>query len=250
MKYTLTVITLLGIIFIFGAYCFLYVSLNLLDPANPVNTVYRTYVLKYPLARTLLRLHQAGDARFDYIDSRYPTIDIHLFYQNAETLHEGTKEKIMTEMKRIIPSSKNITFGTPQIIDTLPEAVNDRDLAKLIEKSPTRKWNDETIPFSIYVLSSYAPHPTYVGIVESDTTIFIFKDAIRDIAHLQVSDESTEVSTILHEFAHLLGAEHIAIDGCIMSEKVEDTTFYNLPSIITDTYCGSDVDEINRALSK
>jgi predicted Zn-dependent protease len=79
-------------------------------------------------------------------------------------------------------------------------------------------------------------------------TIFLFKDAMKNVSDTDESLIAMEISTILHEFAHLGGAEHIQNTGCIMADTVENLDFFTKIPSIRDSYCKEDLDAINKAL--
>ncbi len=219
-----------------GVYIFLTTSFGILNPDNFVNTLYRKKFIRNATVRKLLNLNRPGDARFEIAASH--NLDIYLYSAEGLSLEPGTMETVGKELQRVLNAPVQVHT------ESLPlssGSVGDADLENL-----HKKYRSE---ITLFLLGSYAPHPSYVGLVDHSDAMYIFKDAIDDVAHLQKSSTATEISTILHEFAHLLGAEHIDIDGCILSEKVEDSTYYNLPSLITDSFCNTDIHEIRRALA-
>jgi hypothetical protein len=251
MKKFFEIIFLIAFIATAFTYIILSVSFNLTREDNPVNILLRKKVIPYGWARYILRLSQPGDARFDYGTSgEFRQMDIAVYRQDGVSLDPSAMDIVIREIKRVVDKPEGITLGNPELIDESWDTVSDADLLSLTRKySPKLYFTGKSVPLSIMVLKKYAPHPTYAGLVTDANSIFIFKDAITDVSDRQVSDRDAEVSTILHEFGHLLGADHVPGNGCILSEQVENTTFFNLPSVITDSYCDTDIDEIRMALT-
>ena len=73
-------------------------------------------------------------------------------------------------------------------------------------------------------------------------------DRIKEVSGRASPKGDTEVSTILHEFAHLLGADHTSDKTCILSPLLE-TKASDLGKLAT-TYCDSDLIVIRAALGE
>jgi hypothetical protein len=246
----ITTAILICIIIICFLYIGLYYSFNIASENNPVNLTLRKKIIIYPFLRTILRLHQIGDARYDLASKLYyPDINIQVLYQNEIQLNSDTLKIVTKQIKRVIDVTKNINFADPIILDNLPEELSDQKLNELLKIYTINDLLFKKITLYVFVLNRYSPSPTYAGLVKNDNSIFIFKAAIQDVSDRQSSSLNTEVSTILHEFGHLLGANHIQSNDCILSNIVENSTYFNLPSIITNSYCNIDIEEIKSALS-
>ncbi len=249
MRKVITICLLLLFISSNAVFIGLYVSFNFLDPENAINQTYRRQVLHYPFLRKILRLEQVGDARYDYMYFRDLPLTIHLFYQEDVSLSEETTQKILNKMQLVTHKYVPGTFSGPLTLHTIPTKVNDEDLKKIRDTYAQQDslWRTSA-PLNIFVLNYYTPHPSYAGLVEDAHSIFLFKQAIENVAATPELIPAIESSTILHEFGHLGGAEHINIQGCIMIDKVENLDFYNKIPTIPDTYCDDDLIEIQHAL--
>ena len=75
----------------------------------------------------------------------------------------------------------------------------------------------------VYIIftGSYAEKPSSVGLVIQRDAIFIFNDAIELLSERGYVKDLLEKTTIMHEWGHLLGLEHINYSNCIMNEMAE-----------------------------
>lgn len=205
--------------------------------------------IKNELLKKVFKLNQIGDARYEYTeDKKFTKLKIIVLKQEDENLSSKTLPALKKEFLRVIKKPEGISLEESFLTDQNNADFNDNDLKNLIKKYPNAS-NPKTkaAVLSIFVLKKYAPSPTFAGLVLDSNHIFLFIDAIKDVSREQKSSESVEISTILHEFAHLLGAEHIDSQDCILSQRVENLT-YNLPSLILYSYCQIDIDSIETAL--
>lgn len=249
MKKFLKIFLLLLIIGFNGLFITLYISFNLVDPGNMINQNYRKYALYYSPIRKIFRMDQVGDARYEYMNYPSRPMTIHLFYQEGITLNDETKNAILERMQFVTHKYVRSTFDGPTILTGLPEKVNDEDMKKLWKTySKSATLFSTTLPLNIFVLNYYTPHPSYAGLVEDAYSIFLFKDAIKNVAETTDMIPQLEMSTMLHEFGHLGGANHIDDPDCIMVDKVENLNFFNKIPSIRDSYCEKDLQEIQKAL--
>lgn len=249
MKKAFLIVFLLTVIAGSGAFSVLYISFNLTDPANSINTNLRKHVLKHPIPRKLLRLQQVGDARYEYMHQRSRPFEIYLYYQEHVSLEQKTLVSIQREMQFITHKYAGIRVHDPIVISGVGDKIDDEDINAVLDAyAADTPILSHTVPLHIFLLGYYLPHPSYAGIVSDAHSIVLFKDAIINVSESQQSREAVEISTILHEFGHLAGADHIENSDCIMADTVENLNFFNKISTIRTSYCEEDVQAIQQAL--
>lgn len=232
-------------------YSVFYISFNLTDNNNLVNSEFRLKFIQNHQLRNIFRLRQIGDARYDYKNNaQFPKLSINTYSQEGYELSKETLPLVINEMKRVIDKTDIEIFNDPDQLSVGNE-VDDNKIADLIKSYPAEfSSSTKTAPVNIFILSRYSPAPSLIGIVKNDSSIFIFMDPVQNVSDRQKTTTNTEVSTVLHEFAHLLGANHITEDDCILSEKVENLTVNLTPSIITGSYCQKDIEEIQNSFNQ
>lgn len=236
-------IFLIIIILLFGLYAILYYSFNLSDPGHWINQKYRQQIIKYPLFRNLLRLHQVGDYRYGFVENNNKNLEIVIFQKDSHKLNPDTYTKVADQIYSLIKQPKQVIFTDKKLDEDINGTVDDQDLKNLTNSYSLNKNNVDYL--KIFVLDEYTPIPTYAGIVNNANTIFLFTKPIAGITGGR-NPSAVETSTILHEFGHLLGAGHIDKDNCIMSQKVENIS--GRPTAFTTIYCNEDLQEIRKSV--
>ncbi len=238
------------IIILTCAFATLYICFNFKDPGNTVNTMMRKHVMMHPLLRKIFRLQQVGDARYEYMYKRAMPLEIHLYYQEGVTLEPQTLEKITREIQFATHKYAQITIHPPQILPNIPDKVDVGDINTLLDAyAADASLLSDTVPLHIFLLKYYLPHPSYAGLVTDAHSMLLFKNPIEYVSDEGPSRVAVEISTILHEFAHLGGAEHIPNKDCILADTVENLDFFSKIETIRDSYCDEDLQEILRAAS-
>ncbi|MFC1626785.1 hypothetical protein ACFL1P_01115 [Patescibacteria group bacterium] len=249
MKKVFIVLVLLLIISTTFIFSFLYISFNFSEPENNVNQLFRKRVMKYPILRKILRLQQVGDGRYEYMYHRALPLEIYLYYQEGVMLEDETLEQIKREMLYATNKYASVTVHPPITLSGIPDHVTDEDVDALLDQYGTdSSLLAKTVPLHIFVLNYFSPVPSFAGLVSDAHSMMLFKDAMYNVSDTQEALVAIEISTILHEFAHLGGAEHIDNPDCILADTVESLNFFQKISDIRDSYCQEDFEAINRAL--
>jgi predicted Zn-dependent protease len=242
-----TIILLILIGGIIG-FIFLYYNFNLSDPNNPINQKYRKYTMQNSLVRKMFRLHQVGDARYEYMYASNLPLEVYLYYQDDVSLNPQTLNELQGKLYSLTRRYFSMKIHEPRILTGIPEKVTDKDINALLDHYGTdAPIFASSIPLHIFVLKYYLPHPSYAGMVTDAHSLILFKNAIDYVSDSADGTYRVEISTILHEFGHLLGAEHVANPDCVMADKVENLDFFTKIKV-RDSYCPEDLEAINQAL--
>lgn len=195
----------------------------------------RTIVLQFPTFVQLLNLNQPGDNRKAYLSSKYPIITVNSYY-----LADSKPDSQMSSwIKDMISNTtgKTVTIETPRPLSFGNQAAfTDADL-KQVGKSLAKPLISPASLKLVY-LSTYAVKPSYLGITLTRDTIFIFKKQLSSLEETPSVTARLEQSTLMHEWGHLLGLEHVPFSGCIMSADVETMDVRQLKEIdVPLTHC-------------
>jgi predicted Zn-dependent protease len=249
MRKTVTTISLLIVIFLTFGFIVLFAGFNIIEPGNTIDTTFRKPVLSIAPLRKIMHLEQIGDARYEYIAKRFYPMVVHIYYQEGTSLESKTVNKFAQEIYHLTHKAQKVQVENPVILSGFPDKVNDDDIAKILQTySKDTSIFSTSIPLYIFVLKYYTVMPSYAGLVKDAHSIFLFKNAINFMSQDSTFAEKLETSTLLHEFGHLAGADHIDNTDCIMAGTVENRTDSNALNNYRETYCDEDIVTINTAL--
>ena len=161
--------------------------------------------------------------------------------------HEKANDLIEAWLKDMIFQTvgKNASVGTVQNIGyPKMKLLTNEDLNE-IRKTAVLQSNSEL--YLIYT-SSYAEKESSVGVVIHRDTIFIFRDAIETLSERGYIKDVLEKTTIMHEWGHLLGMDHVDDTDCIMNELVEVYDNFPIGVDIPTEYCQKELREISKNL--
>jgi len=248
VKKLVSIFLLLFFIFTCVFYIVFYISFNFFISDNYINNNYRKKFIKNYYLKNVFRLHQAGDARFDFTGSRFKHLKVIFYLPQQDSLSIETKKDLTQEIRKIINGNMDVVYESRQFNYPPPESADDKDLRLLTDSHP-RGENilSDTLLLRVFVLGQYQEIPSFAGLVLNDTSIYLFKKPIQNLSGKLNSTDDISTSVLLHEFAHLLGAEHV-LNGCILSEKIENTA--HAKAEFKKNYCPEDLEEIKRALGE
>lgn len=191
---------------------------------------------------SLFNLNEPGDAKFLYSDLKYAELRVNLVtggeYRTDIKVGNWIEEMIAdTVMKKT-----NIEIVNELTIP-LKSSYTDSDLNDIREKIYGKVVGSEPV-LNIVYLSKYAEKPTSVGLVIHRDTIFIFSERLDELTEKGYIGQILEKTTIMHEWGHLLGLDHINEKGCIMNELVEVSEDYPSERDLPRKYCREELDAI------
>lgn len=244
MLHKASIVALSAFIIALVVISFLFVSFNYrIALLQPVNESFRSFFDKSLLLRRAFMLNQPGDARSDYYSARPFSKLIVEVYISAGVLYPSTLELLKNGLGEVVNKPGGISIVEKNL--TQEEAsVTDKFLAALGKDIPA--YPQSTAVMRIYVLSTYAPHPSLLGLTINAYGFAIFKGGIESSSDHRWVDEDLEKETILHEIGHLLGAEHLENENCIMNKFVDVPNDIGL-NFVPTKYCYEDLQALKQA---
>jgi hypothetical protein len=242
MKKFLIILFLLIIIAGSASYIFLKTSAQDLEK-NYFNDNLRYIFARYPMFREILGLHFDGDAKSDFLGTRYKNIIIRVIpmnglYINNETI-AALAEKIqkITGKTTLYVPSQNVPFSTTSTAEELQKnmlsnsyPVTSRDVVLYLlianQKSESEDQTGSTLREN--------------GIVLFTGTLMKFASGSKDI-----NIEKYQVGILLHEFGHQIGLPHNDLPGCLMNDKTEVGAGAKTSEILDD-FCDFEKEQISK----
>ncbi|MBU0598109.1 matrixin family metalloprotease [Patescibacteria group bacterium] len=252
MKKFITVLLLILIIVVFS-YVVLRYFANSENQDNWFNDSWRSKFSRYPFLRTIIGLHWDGDALSDYLmpekmDSLVIEFDR---YENCD-IDIDLQEQLVQEISRVIDKPGGITFKEDDYYILNQPSYSREEIRELAKIHQDYRSKAGVAVLYIMCMNKSADYPTNIGLTVHENGIVIFQEAIRELTkNNRATHDIYIVSTILHEFGHQLGLDHVEDRDCLMTERVESPgNALGALSLIPDSFCPIEVRMIqnNKAL--
>jgi hypothetical protein len=213
-----------AIIFLFVVLALGYVTLlngfKTNDSSSYINREFRTLMMKSKMARNIFFLNKPGDGRFDYLANKNNKVLVEVDYQINRSPGEEVEEWLIDIIHEVLRKEAEVLVSEESAIGGR-DGFSDKELKEVETESRDSAADEGETYLHIVYISASEETPTNTGLVLSEDSIFIFKDAIDGLSQRETIRDRIEESTLRHEFGHLLGLEHVERDNCVMSEIVE-----------------------------
>ncbi len=230
---------LIIVVLLFFAFLTVFIYIVKFQNENFIGKEIKKNVLKQPVLVDVFRMNEPGDYRYYYADESSSQINVVLVSAKGVKINEQSSVWINELVQETIGKNTSITLSSKKI--EYKNSFDDKALNKIRKDIQNGK---DPVLYLIY-LSKYQPRHGLVGITVHKDTIFIFKEAMEELNENQELVDRLEQSTIMHEWAHLLGVEHTPDPNCIMSEKIDvNENPYSWKGVIPIEYCNSTLRQI------
>lgn len=200
------------------------------------NTHWRTRAAEHPLIRWALGLHQAGDGRSDYLfPERTEGFPVRIFLDPAVSIPTESIEAALPEMVKLLGSG-GFELATPQVLQGTRETYTNVDFRSLAAQAAEQ--DVIQTPVDIFILTKDAASMTQLGSTVREHGIVVFMGSILELTQEPNAQAALVTSTILHEFGHQVGLDHLDEPSCIMAAVVEQPTSTAwAPQTVPTHYC-------------
>jgi hypothetical protein len=231
-------------VFIIVCGVFIYVKVQSLGDANSYfNQGTRFKLGKHKIFRTVFSLHNDGDARAEYLYGNGPII-IEIVRPTSLTLTDQTIQKFADKVTEY--TGRPTTIKSDSYIED--KVLTEEDIENIVDQK--RRYGDmtQTSIFIIYA-TDFSHGQTQIartykefGMILSDRQMF---DLVRKNQRVK---QEYAASTMLHEFGHQLGIDHIEDEQCVMASSVEtpDRTRFFFSDVTPQSFCEQEMEELNR----
>lgn len=231
---------LLLLVFLLIVFTVIY-SFHFTSDQQLVNQILRPPLSHSALALRLLHLKRIGDYRYLYTNSASP-LSVTVWYDPQfpppSQLKSLLNDIAQTTLKR------NLEIKINPLPTPLPTQLSDSDLTQLLKVYPP-----DSSKLQLFHLGASSTAPTNAGLVLDAGSLFVFQETLSALTNRQDLQAKLLQSTIMHEWGHLLGLDHLPDRNCIMSEMVEvyENRLFQGSNIPT-SYCGEELFQLQSLL--
>jgi len=209
---------------------------------NFFNRNIRPKISASPFWRSVFVFKDYGDARRDYLKSG-AKIRFNLYYMEGIDVEPEMLEQMAAEINRLTgedTSYRIVTTHIPYASNVVSDEID--QIKNKYEFGNSDGYSDAYV----FILSEDAFNPELIGSTIEQNSMVIYNNAIKAFVGQNKQTVSPYVlSTILHEFGHLLGMEHTTESGCLMLEHAEeDHVPKRDPDDVITKFCESEVKQV------
>jgi len=194
---------------------------------------------KNDLLQIVFQLDRLSDAKRDLL---VKDLAIIVIPTASFSLEGGVTSSIAQKISEITGKKANIltdrTFERQEITD-----LSEGNLGTISKGAAKRAGSKNYLV--VILLDKSGDAPTNVGVAEGERTIALFEGRIAELSETQSVLDDLKVSTVLHEYGHLIGLEHNNKEGCLMNEKVESPG-NNWSASMPEDFCDFEKSQIEK----
>jgi hypothetical protein len=232
---------LLFVILLLGT--FIYISVQVRgDENSEFNKTTRYELGKKSWARTLFGLHKDGDARGNYLVGTTPIV-IELVEPRDNMV---SQEGIQNFIKRVEEyTGRRVEYIS---VDTIQYGtISANEIQQIVNTKRRHVKPGQPNLFIIYA-EDFIRDEKEVGSTYKEFGIIVSHNKLKSLTERYfdaMADYTT--STLLHEFGHQIGMEHVEKAGCVMDTEVENPTsaFAFSGSLSQTEFCNLELEQLS-----
>lgn len=242
IKKVITIIVLIFIIAVTFSYIFFKIEAQSLD-GNYFNNNLRASFDRYPIVRGILGLHFDGDARADYLGSRYGSIVIKVISMEGLSVDSAILKSLSEKIQKTTGKPTRYLIWETDVPFRASSSIE--ELQAYLERKDSSSFSGE-VPLYLLIANELEDQPDQIGSTVQENGIVLFESSLLKYEH---SDNELfgqfAVGVLLHEFGHQLGLVHNDYPRCLMNPSIEFSAS-NRTSEIVEDFCEEEIKELSK----
>ncbi len=211
---------------------------------NYFNRTWRPRLDHSVTLRNIFGLHDDGDARYDYLGSRYKNIVLEVDSMEQLLPDKEVLQELAAKIQKVTGKPTEYKLSD---IDLPQEFSNgDQTLVRSAASYQNYRSGGDTAYVYLLVLSQEPGSQLLIGKTLNEDGIILYESALKEFtANHPNTQPNYELSTALHEFGHQLGLAHNDKPGCLMSSHAESgDQAKSDPYLVLTDFCEFEVGQI------
>ena len=203
---------------------------------NFFNQKYREKFASYPLFRKSIGLHFDGDAKKDYLGTRYKKIVVEVDEMEGLSVSFEALDIFSQKIRQATGKEVQIVRSDKVPFD---DDVTDAEISEIVKKYRNVNFIANSAYIYFLYLSEFDDNIDHLGSTYQENGILLFDFALRNFTSNSPKTLDNYVeSTALHEFGHQIGLGHNQQPGCLMNEQLEQAyRFSERPVDVITDFC-------------
>lgn len=194
---------------------------------NWFNQHWRPSFAQSSILRTMFGLHWDGDGRAMFLGAHPPMLTLVFHAEPGRLLSDNVKNQLVQNLTKVVQKSNGVQVIDGSTVLTRLDSYSREQVRALASQSKFRQGIDNSATLHVFLLSRFTDAPSNIGMTVREDGVVVFMDAIADLTQSnQASADAYVLSTILHEFGHQLGLDHVGSSNCVMASEVENPQGY------------------------
>ena len=216
---------------------------SLSDDQNFFNRNFRSKFAANEFWRAIFGLQSSGDARADYLGSRYKKVLIEVDIMQGLSAQISGLDALKDKIQKITGKPTDYIISDRAVryyrdLDT--ELIDD-----LVDQYQIRETSGDTALIYLLYASRSQEDAGFLGLTHREYGIVLFEETLKEFSREDPGILANyEVSTALHEFGHQLGLDHNDRPGCLMNEEVEIGRFWERPEDVILDFCEFELQQL------
>jgi predicted Zn-dependent protease len=168
-----------------------------------------------------------------FLSTHPPILSLVIHAEPGRQLSDNVKKQLVQSLTKITNKPNGVQGVDGAVVSFATDAYSREQIRALANQEKFLQDINNSATLHIFLLSKFTDTPTNIGMTVREDGVVVFMDTITDLTKSNpASVDAYVLSTILHEFGHQLGLDHVESLNCIMQSTVESPVsgFFSTPT--------------------